>query len=146
MNYDIYPTEASSSLLQFQFCSEGPKGIIKKQINFQSFPDTPTVFNLAFGDADGSGQINDTIVTDNNDSRKVLATVAITVYKFFEKHKDCSVFASGSTKARTRLYRMGITNNLNDIIKDFEVFGYIRETWEIFEKGRDYEAFLIRKN
>ena len=121
MKYDRYPTEASSTLLQFQFYSKGPKGIIKKQVTFQAFDDNPSVFNLAFGDADETGKINDTVVTGNNDSQKVLATVALTVYKFFETHNDCMVYASGSTKARTRLYRIGITNNLYEIVKDYEV-------------------------
>ena len=56
-------------------------------------------------------------------------------------------FASGSTTVRTRLYRMGITNNLAGIKVDFKVFGLTIEQnkWEEFIVGEDYEAFLITK-
>jgi hypothetical protein len=145
MKYDKYYVEASRSFLKFEFYSEGPKGKIKKQVVFKPFENNPTVFNLGFGDVDATGEINDTAITNNQDSQKVLATVALTVYKFYEKHSNCYVFATGSTKTRTRLYRMGVANNLEEIRNDFEVFGFIRKSWEPFEKGRDYEAFLIKK-
>ena len=48
---------------------------------------------------------------------------------------------------RTRLYRMGITNNLAEIQTDFRVFGLRIEDneWEEFIVGEDYDAFLITK-
>ncbi|MFT3704564.1 MAG: hypothetical protein QM802_19515 [Agriterribacter sp.] len=72
----------------FEFYSEGPKGIIKKIVEFQ-----PTVhegvYNLAFGDFnDETKAIDDKIITNNSDSIKVLATVASTVYAFMEKHPN----------------------------------------------------------
>lgn len=112
---------------------------------FKAFESNPLVYNLGFGDVDKNGEINDTVVSDNHDSQKVLATVALTVFKFYEKHPDCYVFVTGSTRARTRLYRIGVANNLDEIRNDFHVFGFIEETWETFEIGRDYEAFLIKR-
>ncbi len=44
---------------------------------------------------------------------------------------------------------MGITNNIEEIKADFDVYGLTVETnvWEEFLAGEDYEAFLItRKN
>jgi len=85
-------------------------------------------------------------VTNNGDSLKVLATVASTVYAFTEKYPKAAIIATGSTSARTRLYRMGITNNLDEISEDFAIFGYNEdEQWVEFEIGEDYEAFLITK-
>ncbi len=130
----------------FEFYSEGPKGVIKKIVEFQ-----PTiqenVYNLAFGDYNEEAKaIDDKTVTNNGDSLKVLATVASTVYAFVEKHPKCWIVATGSTEARTRLYRMGLTNNLAEISEDFLVFGYTRdERWVTFEVGEDYEAFLVTK-
>jgi len=43
------------------------------------------------------------------------------------------------------LYRMGITTNLEEILEDFEVFGLSDETWSEFEKGKEYEAFLVKR-
>ena len=44
------------------------------------------VYNIAFGDKDNTtGNIDDTIISNNGDSEKVLATVAATVYAFIDK-------------------------------------------------------------
>ena len=52
--------------------------------------------------------------------------------------------ASGSTISRTRLYRMGITMYLDEIQKDYHIYGLRHDDWEIFEKGIEYEAFLAK--
>ena len=85
-------------------------------------------------------------VTNNGNSLKVLATVASTIYAFIEKHPNSWIVSTGSTDARTRLYRMGITNNLVEISNDFYIFGYTKnEVWGEFIVGYDYEAFLVTK-
>ena len=108
---------------------------------------TENVYNLGFGDYDEiANAINDISVTNNGDSLKVLATVASTVYAFLEKHPNAYILATGSTNVRTRLYRMGITNNLAEINEDFIVYGLTdKGIWDDFVVGEDYEAFLITK-
>jgi hypothetical protein len=77
---------------------------------------------------------------------KVLATVASTVYAFTEKYPNAWIVATGSTSVRTRLYRMGMTNNLIEIKEDFDIYGYTQDgTWQDFIIGEDYEAFLITR-
>ncbi|ANI88949.1 hypothetical protein A9P82_06350 [Arachidicoccus ginsenosidimutans] len=145
MKNEKYYIESNSSLLRFEFFSEGPNGKIKKQVIFRQ-TDNPKVFNLGFGDVDiETGIISDIVITNNSDSKKVLATVALTVLKFFEKYPDKYVFATGSTPSRTRLYRIGISNNFEEISDFLEVFGYNGQDWEIFKKGKEYDAFLVRK-
>jgi hypothetical protein len=146
MRHDRYSVEASASLLELEFYSEGPKGRVKKRVKIVPFGNGSGAYNLAFGNVAANGEIDDLRVTNNNDSQKVLATVAHTAYDFFEKHPDCFIYAAGSTKARTRLYRMGITNNLAEITIDFVVYGFYDDVWEVFERGKDYEAFLIKKS
>lgn len=89
--------------------------------------------------------IDDEIVTNNGDSVKVLATVASTVYAFTDKFPEAMIFATGTTKARTRLYRMGISNHLSTIKLDFEVFGLIDDKWLPFLKEVEFEAFLVKR-
>lgn len=146
MKKSKYHYKAEENFEFFEFYSEGPKGIIKKVVEYQRTIDE-NVYNLAFGDFDEqTKRINDITVTNNGDSLKVLATVASTVYAFTEKYPKASIIATGSTSARTRLYRMGITNNLDEISEDFAIFGYNEdEQWVEFEIGEDYEAFLITK-
>ncbi len=144
MQFEKYEINASASLLLFEFNSVVPKGIIKKQVEFEAFPHNPTVFNIGFGDVDITGKINDLVIKGNEGSQKVLATVALTVFKFFEKYPSHYVYATGSTKARLRLYRIGIANNLEEILLSFDVFGLVENKWERFVKDKNYDEFLIR--
>jgi hypothetical protein len=140
----LYKTEGEFTI--YEFISKGPKGRIRKMVEYTETA-TKDVYNLAFGDYDETtNSINDLSVTNNGDSLKVLATVASTIYAFFDKYPNAYVVATGSTTVRTRLYRMGITNNLAEIKEDFVVYGLTENaTWEEFVIGEDYEAFLITK-
>lgn len=144
MQLPRYPYKTNAAFLDYEFISEGPKGNIKKVIRFTKID--KTVFNLGFGDIDEeTGEISDTVVTNNNDSRIVLATVAATVHDFTVNYPNSVVIAKGSTHSRTRLYRMGITNHWKEISADFEVYGLKDGDWELFAERRDYEAFLIHR-
>jgi hypothetical protein len=147
MKLERYELKAEKSLLVFEFVSEGPKGEIPKLVQFGE-TNLKDFYNLAFGDKDpDTGEINDSIVSNNNDSDKVLATVVATVYAFTDKHPDAWVYATGSTRSRTRLYRMGLTKYLVEIVEDFDLYGQKEGEWQNFEKGVEYEAFLAqRKN
>ncbi len=84
MQFEKYEIKASPSFLRFEFYSTGPKGKIKKQVEFEAFEETLNVFNIGFGDVDDKGNINDLIITGNEDSQKVLATVALSVLSFLK--------------------------------------------------------------
>jgi hypothetical protein len=146
MKHPKYQYRSEELFLFYEFISEGPKGLIRKIVEY-SETSTENVYNLAFGDYDETTKsISDLSVTNNGDSLKVLATVASTVYAFTEKYPKAWILATASTSVRTRLYRMGITNNLAEIAQDFIVFGYnSEENWEEFVVGEDYDAFLITK-
>lgn len=108
-----FSTEGEAEL--FKFTSEGPKGSIKKLVVYTQMLEHD-IYNLAFGDyKEETESIDDSIITNNNDSQKVLSTVASTLDVFADKHPDVWVYATGSNSARTRLYRMGITANLEEI-------------------------------
>ena len=145
MKYDRYEFIVGESFMLYEFESDGPKGKVLKLIEYTE-TELKGFYNLGFGDKDhNTGKINDTIVTNNGDSQKILLTVASSVYKFTDKYPNSWIYAIGSTKARTRLYRMGIANNLTLILQDFEIHGLGNNSWLKFEKDVDYEAFLIRR-
>lgn len=147
MNKPKYLYKSEDCLRVYEFISEGPKGLIKKMVQY-TYTGTENVYNLAFGDYNEETKtIDDFSITNNGDSIKVLATVASTVYAFIEKHPNAWIFATGSSNVRTRLYRMGITNNLEEIKADFDIYGLTVDDniWEEFIIGEDYEAFLITK-
>src|ERR1051325_580908 len=108
MKLDRYELKAGHNLTAFEFLSEGRKGKIIKVVQFQKM-NLLNLYNLAFGDKNfDTGELDDKNVTDNGDTEKVLATVVAAVYAFADKHPDAWIYATGSTEARTRLYRMGI--------------------------------------
>jgi hypothetical protein len=147
MKLDRYELKAGINLTTFEFLSEGPKGEIVKFIQFQQM-NLPNLFNLAFGDLDPvTGKFDDKVVTDNGDSEKVLATVVTAVYAFTGKYPDAWVYATGSTAARTRLYKMGINKYFDIVEEHFDIMGEEQSEWEWYEKGKSYQAFAVhRKN
>lgn len=144
MHLPKYTYKTNPTFLDYEFESIGPKGKVKKIVRFTEI--RKAVYNLAFGDLDElTGEISDMIVTNNNDSKKILSTVAAIVYDFTKQYPESWVVAKGSTHARTRLYRMGIANHFNEIAELFEVYGLTDTGWVYFELRKDYEAFLIRR-
>jgi len=145
MKLPRYELKAEKSLMVFEFISEGPKGEIPKLIKF-SETTLKGFYNLAFGDKNlESGEIDDTVVSNNGDSEQILATVVAAVYSFTEQENDAWVYATGSTKARTRLYRMGISKYFDEVRQDFLVFGLRNGEWEEFTKEIEYTAFVVRR-
>jgi hypothetical protein len=139
--YD-YTTE--KELHYFAFDSVGPKGTIKKVVQYSEMS-VPGVFNLGFGDYnEETGLIDDKVYTDNKDARKVLATVVSTIYAFTAKYPTRYVFATGSNEERTKFYRYGVSYYIDLLRDDFFVFGVFKDkTLEDFVLGEDYDAFII---
>ena len=103
-------------------------------------------YNLAFGDKNlETGDIDDNVVSNNGDSEQVLATVVSAVYSFTEEENESWIYATGSTKSRTRLYKMGITKYFDEVKHDFLIYGLRDGEWEEFKKEIDYTAFVVRR-
>ena len=123
MKISKYQLKSGHELLSYEFISEGPKGLIPKQIQF-TLINMQGVYNLAFGDKDSlTGEVDDKVVSHNGDSEKVLATVVGAVFAFLDQHPNAWVFATGSTVSRTRLYQMGIFKYYDEISEDLEIYG-----------------------
>lgn len=137
----------SPDFREYEFISIGPKGEIKKSIQFvhTSYPDT---YNLSFGNLKEDGEIDDLSVDDNKDRNKILATVVRATTLFLREYPDKQIIFTGSTPQRTRLYRMVISLNLDELSIDFEIFGLLKdmESFVIlpFQRGLDYFGFLVK--
>lgn len=146
MKEESYSFIKDSEIYYYEFYSEGPNGKIRKVIQYQQFPSDEDLFSLGFGDVDDeSKQLDDLAVSNNKDTKKILATVAKTVVAFLNEHPTAIIMAQGSTPSRTRLYQMGITQFWEEINEQFEVKGFINNDWYSFEKGKNFEAFFIFK-
>lgn len=147
MNQERYPFSTNQNHLNFEFESDGPNGKIKKVVRFSpENANGTTFFNLAFGHLnEATGELDDKVVSNNQDRTKILATVAATVIEFTAHFPDIPVFATGSNPARTRLYQMGVAANLREIETILEVYGLKEGDWHRFKKNVNYEAFLVRR-
>jgi hypothetical protein len=104
MHLPRYQLLTSDNRQQFRFYSVGLRGTILKLIEF-TYIDSLDFWNLGFGDFDvETGRIDDQVVSDNGDGRKVLATVAYALRQFLSTYPDATVFFAGSTVQRTRVY------------------------------------------
>ena len=146
MNYPRYDYSTENNLNIFEFESVGNKGKITKIVQYTEMT-VKGYFNLGFGDLDiETREVNDEIITNNGDGQKVLATVVSTIYSVTGRNPEAYIYATGSSESRTRLYRMGITNNLIELKKDFYVFGLKNdEEFEPFIIGEDYLGFLVKR-
>lgn len=128
----------------YMFVSKGKHKSVTKMVKFQMIQND--VANLGFGDCTDDGiDFDDRAVTDNGDMETVLATVIKITATFLSKNPEVSVYITGSTAARNRLYRIIISNNFEAISQVYKVWGYLRGTWFPFEKNVNYEAFLVSK-
>ena len=142
MKLDYYTVISTHNHLVYEFFSEGPKGTIKKVVVFDEL--RPGIFNLAFGDWDDTmQQLRDDVISNNGDREKVLATIAHIVVHFISHHPNAQLYAEGASKAKTRLYQMGINAHWDEIGQLFDVKGFAEDKWEQFQRNKNYEAFYL---
>ncbi len=83
MNQAGYDVATSADQLHYEFVSKGTKGDIQKVVEYTYLAQL-RMWNLGFGDLDKeTGQVSDSIVSNNGDGRKVMATVIQTLFSFF---------------------------------------------------------------
>ena len=88
MREKCYQLKFSESFIMYEFISEGVKGRIPKIIKYTE-SSTKGIFNLGFGDKIGdTNDFDDESISNNQDSIRVLATVADSVYIFTDKFPD----------------------------------------------------------
>lgn len=125
MKYEYYDSvHISDDLSSFDFVSTGKNGNIPKRIIFM-----PTELNelyiLAFGSMTDTGEIDDLSIGDNGDRNKILATIAVAVDLYTRRHPERMIYFRGSTKGRTRLYRMAVGINLEELSSTFDIYAEI---------------------
>lgn len=144
-----YPFLISEKVLhlEFKFESVGPKGTIKKVARYNLQNDgNQTFFELMLGDRTNKTKDFDIeVVSDNKDRDKILTTVAATIVEFTKNFPDLAIIATGNTSAKTRLYQMLISTNLDTIKTTFNVYGSCKGTWEPFKKNVKYDAFAVQR-
>lgn len=103
-------------------------------------------YNLAMADV-----INDELdfnnITNNKDLDRVFGTVAKIVRHFTGRYRKAEIFFAGANAVRTRLYRIKVSNNLELITREFNVYGVKghNDNFEKFKKGEPYSGILVSR-
>lgn len=128
--------------MAYHFISNGPQGAIQKIAKFNMIGED--LYNFGFGDLDiVTGDISDTVISDNKDVEVIMGTVGSIIYDFTNIFPEAMISIEGTNKARTRLYQMNINKHWERIVPVFDVYGLLEdESWEFFKRGKNYQAFL----
>ncbi|RZM29686.1 MAG: hypothetical protein EOO88_03905 [Pedobacter sp.] len=142
---DQYDCYAHRDYLSYEFVSSGVNGQIIKIVQYSKIMMSGIeVYNLGFGDL-VNGEVSDKAVSNNGDMRKILATVASTVYDFTNRNDFPWIYAKGGDRIRTMLYQRKLRNQLAEISRDFDLYGLTERGWKEFRIDTDYHAFLIKR-
>jgi hypothetical protein len=142
MNINRYKVFTTSAF-DYYFFSEGPRGVIKKQIVFEESR-IKNYYQLHFGDLI-NGTIVENIVSDNKDTDKVIASVAWAVICFINRSDKFHIRFAGLTRYRTRLFNMWIGRHYEELSKYIFIYGYNEMgKWEHFRTNRQYTAIMSK--
>jgi hypothetical protein len=145
MQYDVYKDlYINEGYSVFEFFSIGNRGIIPKRIAFIP-TEYENVYNLVFGDIDMEGEINDYSISDNGDRNRILATVIHAIDTYLNVYSERIIFFIGSTKERTRLYRIAIGLNYERLSERFDIYCQTETGILPFHKNIQAISFLIRR-
>ncbi|MDH7459638.1 hypothetical protein QEG73_00055 [Chitinophagaceae bacterium 26-R-25] len=145
MKYDKYTeVEVTFGFSIYDFNSIGPLGVIPKRVQI-SETSVPGIFNLAFGNLDGNGKIDDYAISNDKDRNKILATIAGIVINYLDKFPNRIILFSGSTVERTRLYRMAISLNFTELSKTIDIYAIVDGEPLHFNSNVNAEAFIIKR-
>lgn len=138
---DTYPCFPSKDKTVFIFRSEGEKGSIVKMIIFT--PDEEeNEWNLAFGDLK-DGDIDDSVISNNQDAMKIMRTVAKATVEFLGKHPNSIVVIEPVDEKRKRLYNYVFQKNFLAIDAVFDVTGIIGKKEEFYLPTKAYDIFKV---
>ena len=147
MNEPAYPFHISEDALSYRFDSISELKTIHKTVEFHPFSDNPIFYNLALLDINDDGTVDDLVVSNNQDMKRVVATVFRAMLTFFDKYLNKLIYFQGSdeTGLRIRLYRILIARELEEAQKLFDIYGQLPDkTYEEFVPNRSYIAFIFQ--
>ncbi|MDR6809504.1 hypothetical protein J2Y45_006639 [Dyadobacter sp. BE34] len=141
MKEKFYPFRVSEDYLSYYFESRSEERTIHKAIELVKIDEN--TYNLALGDLGDDGSLNDSVVSNNGDMHKVLATVSQIIVTFFGMYRDRRIYFTGSSPSRTRLYRLILSREQANWSEIFEIKGILKGEPFNYQSGVDYEAFVI---
>jgi hypothetical protein len=135
-----YPYYVLEEKTQYIFISIGEKDVAKI-VQFDHVVDDN--WNLGFGDLDDEGFINDSIVTNNQDARKVIRTVAKIAIDFLAKDPSSTLEINPVDGKRQRLYNNIFQKYFAEMTPIFKITGTFEGVVETYSPLKNYSFFTI---
>ena len=139
-----YTITNNDSEFIYEFYSVGDKGSIRKIVRFLKFRDS-NYYHFGFADFKEDGNHDDKIVSNNGDAKLILATLAAIVEDFTNNVPDAWIYAKGSSKVKTRFYRIILSNNLALVEEKYNLWGMLKGVWKPFEPNKPYTEYLLKR-
>ena len=135
---------------RYRFTSRGKRAIVKI-VEF-ALTSRTHLRNLWFGDMLSNDTIDDMVISNNGDIRKVLATVIKIIREFTLEQPHITVVFKGSTVGRMDLYHRILKTHYAELRSEFIISAFVLEenayTEVLFDpdSNAEYWAFFIKKN
>ena len=144
-SYDIL--EKADDYSEYKFISNGPNGNIIKLLLFRKLF-IETLYNLSLLDVMPDGTLSDTHFSNNNDLRKILATIVKVIMDYTTRFPERQIFFQGSDEhgKRNSLYHKAISKHLFVLERDFYIYGIRDDGYEeVFVSSKEYDAVLVKR-
>jgi hypothetical protein len=136
-----YPYYALPLDKHYVFESVGEKGSVYKIVALTL--NNNGNWNLGFGDLI-EGEINGTIVSNNQDVRKVIGTVAKVAIDFLRRNPDKTIEIEPVDGKRKTLYNTVFQRNFDEINASFVIMGIIGDKEELYVPTKIYDIFTVK--
>lgn len=120
MKYEVYSELIiTDDFSVIDFISIGKNGAIPKRIAFTA-TELDNVYNLAFGDINEDGEIDDYTISDNGDRNKILATIVNVVDDYTKKFPELNeklfnfTIMKKKIKQKSDLFKKEITYTVDE--------------------------------
>ena len=137
--YEYFPIPIKEHLM-YGFVSEGVKGQILKIIIFTLLENGK--WNLGFGDWKNN-DIDDKVMTNNQDVVKVIGTVAKATYEFFKNYPNAVLVIKPVDEKRSKLYNIVFQRHHKAISNDFKIIAFIGRRRKIYSPEKTYDSFEL---
>lgn len=145
LKYESYDAvRIANDLSSLDFISTCKHGQWLKRILFVASA-AENIYNLVFGNLIEGDEVDDFSINDNGDRNKILATIAKAINNYTRQYPFRKIYIIGSTEARTRLYRMAIGLNLDELSLTFDIYADTENGLVPFCRNMKLIAFLVSR-
>ena len=143
MDQPIYDVKVLEDGWRFDFLSIGYSAT-HKAILYQE-TEIPFLYSLTLAEVQRDGRLSTTINNSNADVKPTMATISKTIETFTAANPRAVIGFMGNTDAKTRLYRIAISRDLDKFLEKYLIWGVRSDNGEreLFEPNQPYEYFFV---